>query len=499
MNQYKGRKRKDLLKLPRQLFKVHREYKTKSKVTKRTLAISEAFGLGIDETLKFPIFSNFEIELKTGHVLLITGESGSGKSTLLHEIEAQISARGAEEFPRGVISNSSVKIEDDEVLIEGVGEDVSQSISILSMAGLNEAFLMMRRYKELSDGQKYRFRLARMIDSKADVWAFDEFTSVLDRVTAKVVSYTLGKTARKLGKTVIIATTHEDLLLDLKPDIWIRKGFGDAVKVQMYQNASQEFPKGCTLLQDLKVMECKHEELKELEKFHYRGSSVGIVRKCFKAMIGDDLAAGIVYVYPHFALKGRNIAMPEYAGKSTFDKIKQINKDISRISRVVVHPKFRSIGLGSEIVRRTLPQAPTKIVETLAVMARYNPFFEHAGMTRVETPEDQRLTRALLNLEKETGLKRELLASKKTSMKVLRGLARSKIKVAQSFALNWCVAKKFRKTILVPKVRAFDREAIAEALSLLRGRTLYLYWSKKPMNLQLPAPKGRAPSIDIGT
>ena len=83
--------------------------------------------------------------------------------------------------------------------------------------------------------------------------------------------------------------------------------------------------------------------------------------------------------------------MPEYAGKTTSNKIKKINGDISRISRVVVHPKFRSIGLGAEIGRRTLPTAPTKIVETLAVMARYNPFFEHAGMTRIETPEDERL------------------------------------------------------------------------------------------------------------
>ena len=346
------------------------------------------------------------------------------------------------------------------------------------MAGLNEAFLMLRKLKELSDGQKYRYRLARMIYSKADVWAFDEFSSALDRTAAKVVSYTLGKTARKLGKTVVVATTHEDLLLHLKPDIWIRKGFGDLVRVQRFGDVVQAFPKGCTLLRDLKISECKHEELKELEKFHYRGSSVGIVRKCFKAMIGDDLAAGIVYVYPHFALKGRNIAMPEYAGKTTSEKIKQINEDISRISRVVVHPKFRSIGLGAEIVRRTLSTAPTKVVETLAVMAQYNPFFEHAGMIPVETDVDQRLEGDLKQLEKATGLTRELIASKKSNLKILDRLNKEELKFAQQFALNWCIAKKFRKTILIPKVKALDKEAIAEALSLLRGRTAYLYFRK---------------------
>ena len=413
------RKRRDLQKIPRQEFKIHKEYRTKGKITKRTLAISEAFGIGVDDEKKFPVFSNFEMEIKPRQVVYITGDSGSGKSTLLQEVSSQISARGKEEFPRGVVSNSSIEIDPNEVLIEGVGKDVGDAISILSMAGLNEAFLMLRKFKELSDGQKYRYRLARMIDSGADVWAFDEFAAVLDRTTAKVVSYTLQKTARKLGKTVVVATTHEDLLLDFKPDIWVRKGFGDAVHVQVYKDVVQAFPKGCTLLSDLKIKECEHQDLKDLEKFHYRGANVGIVRKCYKATIEDELVAGIVYVFPHFALKGRNIAMPEFAGKTTSEKIKEINTNISRISRVIVHPKFRSIGLGAEIVRRTLPKAPTRIVETLAVAARWNPFFEHGGMTRVETPEDLKLAKALQNLEKETGLKRELLASKKTSLKVL--------------------------------------------------------------------------------
>jgi ABC-type ATPase with predicted acetyltransferase domain len=180
---------------------VEKEFRTKSKITKRTLAISEAFGIGVDDEKKFPVFSNFEIEIKPGSVVLITGDSGSGKSTLLHEIESQITGPcGTKEFPNGLVSNSSFDIEPNEILIQGVGKDVSEGISLLSMAGLNEAFLMLRKFKDLSDGQKYRYRLARMIDSKADVWCFDEFCAVLDRTTAKVVSYTLGKTARKLGK-----------------------------------------------------------------------------------------------------------------------------------------------------------------------------------------------------------------------------------------------------------------------------------------------------------
>ena len=430
----------------------------------------------MDDEKRFTVFSNFEMEIKHRQVVYITGDSGSGKSTLLQEISSQISARGKGEFPGDVVSNSSIEIDPNEVLIEGVGKDVGEAISILSMAGLNEAFLMLRKFKELSDGQKYRYRLARMIDSKADVWAFDEFAAVLDRTTAKVVSYTLGKTARKLGKTVVVATTHEDLLLDLKPDIWVRKGFGDAVSVQFYKNVRQAFPKGCTLLSDLKIEECKHGELKELEKFHYRGSNPGIVRKCFKAIIGNELAAGIVFVFPHFALKGRNIAFPEFRGKTTTKRIRMINEKISRISRVVVHPKFRSIGLGAEIVRKTLPLAPTEIVETMAVMARYNKFFESAGMIPVQLEEDRNFMNAVKNLESHTKLRRELLASKSLNRKILSRMNPKQLELAIKFALGFCVASKFRRTELVPKVHSGDTQALAEALSLVRGNPLYLYW-----------------------
>ena len=308
---------------------------------------------GLDETRRFPIFSKFQIEVKSGEVILITGDSGSGKSTLLHEISTQIASLedGNKEFPNGVVSNSSIEIDPNEVLIEGVGKDTAEAIKILSMAGLNEAFLMLRKYKQLSDGQKYRYHLAKMIDSESDVWVFDEFCAVLDRTTAKVVSYALQKMARKLSKTVIVATTHEDLVQDLKPDTWVTKGFGDAVNVKTYTDIPKMFPKNCTLLHDLKVLECTHEELKELEKFHYRGSNAGIIKKCFKAVIGSEIVAGIMFVYPHMALRGRNAALPEFRGKVTSQKLRKINKEIVRISRVIVSPRFRSIGLGAYIVR----------------------------------------------------------------------------------------------------------------------------------------------------
>jgi predicted GNAT family acetyltransferase len=70
-------------------------------------------------------------------------------------------------------------------------------------------------------------------------------------------------------------------------------------------------------------------------------------------------------------------------------KAQLINDEIARISRVVIHPKFRGIGLGAFLVKETLHKVDAKVVEVLAVMARYNPFFEKAGMLRVNYRRDE--------------------------------------------------------------------------------------------------------------
>jgi ABC-type ATPase with predicted acetyltransferase domain len=108
---------------------------------------------------------------------------------------------------------------------------------------------MIRKAGELSDGQVYRFKLCRLLDSDAGVWIADEFCSVLDRDVAKIVAYCLQKQARRFRKTLIIATTHTDLLVDLNPSIVIRKGFGSKCSIE-YRNAGRDVGQ-CSLVKDI--------------------------------------------------------------------------------------------------------------------------------------------------------------------------------------------------------------------------------------------------------
>lgn len=184
----------------------------------------------------------------------------------------------------------------------------------------------------------------------------------------------------------------------------------------------------------------------------------------------------VIEIVPaHLALKGRNIALPEFRGKSCREMAQKINREIVRIARVVVAPKFRSIGLGAEIVRQTMPLVNTKYVETLAVMSRYNYFFESAGMTKVDVSEDEKEKKDLEELES-LGFRAELLPSRRHVEGIVSMLDQRGLEICRKFALRYCAVTKVKNASLIPRVKGLDREAIIDALKSRTSRPVYLYW-----------------------
>ena len=103
------------------------------------------------------------------------------------------------------------------------GADVSKSLYCLNMAGLSEAQLYLRRFDELSNGQRYRAMLAKLVDSEANVWIADEFLANLDPITACIVAKNIREHARKSGVTLVAGAPHfGNFLAALQPDIVIQ-------------------------------------------------------------------------------------------------------------------------------------------------------------------------------------------------------------------------------------------------------------------------------------
>ncbi len=172
--------------------------------------VMDLFGLSADEEPHI-VADNFEIEIPTGAVVLITGPSGSGKSSLLRELGRRGNALDLAALPLPECP-----------LIDALPGSLEERLSALAAAGLGEARLMLRTPAELSDGQRYRFRLAFGLAQGSECLLLDEFGAVLDRTLAKVVAFNLRKAATRTGIGALCATTHEDLADDLNPDIHIR-------------------------------------------------------------------------------------------------------------------------------------------------------------------------------------------------------------------------------------------------------------------------------------
>ena len=193
--------------------------------TDRVLEIAEAFGLGLDDK-EFVIFDNQPLEVEQGDVVYITGQSGSGKSLALRELKTQMATEGL-----AIADIDEVPLDTTKPLIDQIGANTAEALNLLSIAGLNDAYLFVRKPQELSDGQRYRFRLAKIIESGAKVWVADEFLAVLDRTTAKVIAYNLQKIARKMGATLMVATTHTDMVDDLAPNLYIEKRYREKIEI----------------------------------------------------------------------------------------------------------------------------------------------------------------------------------------------------------------------------------------------------------------------------
>ena len=244
--------------------------------------------MGISESQRHVLYDNVELQIGPQDIVYLTGDSGSGKSVLLKAIIRDLN-------PGEAARLSEVEVDPDLPLIDTVGESVEEGLKLLSKVGLNDAFLFVRRYSQLSDGQRYRYRLAKLIESGAQWWIMDEFCATLDRETAKIVAYNVQKLARKLGKAVIAATTHTDLLEDLAPSVHIHKRFGKEVTVSYESNDTKS---ECSLLDEMTVEEGSYKDWKEIASFHYRSHRVAFLQKIFVLKRGDRVCGAVVYVCP---------------------------------------------------------------------------------------------------------------------------------------------------------------------------------------------------------
>lgn len=142
---------------------------------------------------------------KNWNIGLIVGNSGTGKTSIAKQVFG--------EFDTLSWSNESII------------ENFSRSLSMdkityyLGNVGFNSVPYWLKSFNVLSNGEKQRVELARLLSEKNMV-VFDEFSSLVDRDVAKSMANSVQKAFRKENKKFVAVTCHKDLKEWLQPD-WI--------------------------------------------------------------------------------------------------------------------------------------------------------------------------------------------------------------------------------------------------------------------------------------
>lgn len=279
---------------------------------------------------------------------LIYGNSGSGKSTILNALG------GVKE----------VKFSDNSLISNFTMLEPFEAGNLLSAIGLGSIPTWLRPYKNLSTGEKYRAELAMLIAmaDEGETIIIDEYTSVVDRVVAKSMSFALQKYLRANNKKVILASCHNDIMEWLTPD-WILSPSKHGGAIEKCECRWQFGTRPNIELQIHRVESSAWDNFKD---HHY------LSQKCnssFKYLIftWDSKPVGMVVVknQPSGTLKNafglsRTVVLPDYQGIGIGSQISEYTAKLvrgvdnkNRVFMKTIHPKLGEYRVKSPLYRET--------------------------------------------------------------------------------------------------------------------------------------------------
>jgi hypothetical protein len=232
----------------------------------------------------------------------------------------------------------------------------------------------------------------------------------------------------------------------------------------------------CTLFNKVEIIPGCYEDYKKLSCYHYRDNGPGQISRIFAikpkadSFLRTDTIGVIVYSTPNPGLELRNIATNNFfVGFDRATQISLLNKYIRRISRVIIEPRFRGLGLATRLVRETMPLMNFPIIEASAIMGEVNPFLEKAGMIAFHAPEKLSTARIIIALET-VGIKKSLFAQPNQVQEILGQLSPDMAEFIES---------EFRRFLQSYGDKRYSRPAAARTkyiLNKLTARPVYYIW-----------------------
>jgi GNAT superfamily N-acetyltransferase len=262
---------------------------------------------------------------------LIVGPSGSGKSTIARAMFGERVYR-----PRQWPSDRAV--------VDGFGpRSIKEVTRLFTAVGFSSPPSWIKPYSVLSTGEQFRCDLARALAEGGkgkgkerqqslapespsippspfllppSVVAFDEFTSVVDRNVARVISAAVAKGIRagQIGCRFVAVTCHYDVTEWLAPD-WVI----DMARSSFTRRSLRRPPI------ELQLFRCRRSAWRMFARHHYLSGALSQYARCFLA-----LWSGVPVAFcATLALIG--------------------HKNRWRISRIVTLPDYQGVGVGMAV------------------------------------------------------------------------------------------------------------------------------------------------------
>ncbi len=267
---------------------------------------------GMFDVDKNEIIKNFDVNIPIANIKwnvgIIIGASGTGKTTIVKEVFKDYKLFSGFEWDntKTIIDNFDIKF------------TPKQITEILSKVGFSSPPDWLKPFNVLSNGQKMRVELARLILENDEPIIYDEFTSVVDREVAKVGSYAIQKYVKKENKQFIAVSCHYDILEWLEPDSIYDVNTNEFKKELSYQRPKIE----------VNIRKAEQSEWKIFKEFHYLSSEHNVSAHKYIAEINDKIVGWISLLhFPHPKVK-----------------------NMKRIHRLVILPDYQGIGVGNKLL-----------------------------------------------------------------------------------------------------------------------------------------------------
>lgn len=320
---------------------------------------SEAFDFPFDgqTTFEVPPIVNLPQSYKIG---LIVGPSGSGKTLLLQTFGDQLIVKW--DPTKAICSHFP---------------DFNTAVQLLGAVGLNSIPVWLKPYHVLSTGERARVDISRALRSRG---VFDEFTSAVDRATARSLAASIRTYADRHAIThLVFATPHRDVIEWLDPD-WTFDTLTQTLAVGRSLQPRQII---------IQIHRCNWKCWSPFRPHHYFSNALAKTARCYLGTwLGKQVAFTAVLAFPHPHLPNafrehRTVVLPQYQGLGIgvafSDAIAAIyHRQGKRYYSRTIHPRMGQHRQNSPLWTPTLanlrPQRPqprpTRITKTWTTDSR---------------------------------------------------------------------------------------------------------------------------------